>query len=238
MGLSSCEIAALNGEGLFTGLLDQEPFAVLLKRPDWLRTYEPGAIVLHKGEDGGGASAVIHGTLEVLLYNRQGDERMVRAAGAGDCVGLEAAFGEVVLSYEARAITRIRLIHVPKSQLLAWVDASPVFARRLMLALAQDTRRLYEEIDGQGRSMLQRLACYLHCGEGRGKAGDERRDHFTVSLPYIKLAQRLGTSQPHLSRSLRRLEEAGVIERLGRHIRVVDSTRFSDLLCSTCLKAV
>jgi len=238
MGLSSCEIAALNSEGLFAGLLDQETFAILLQRSDWLRTYEPGAVVLHKGGEGGGVAAVIHGTLEVLLYNRQGDERMVRAAGAGDCVGLEAAFGEVALSYEARAITRVRLIQVPKAQLLAWIDASPVFARRLMQALAQDTGRLYAEIDGQARSMLQRLACYLQCGEGRSKSGDGRRDHFTVCLPYIKLAHRLGTSQPHLSRSLRRLEEAGIIERQGRHIRVADPARFSHLLCSTCLKAV
>lgn len=240
MDLSSCELLALHSEGVFVGLLDQVPFSALLARRDWLRTFEAGSIVMHHTASGA-AAVIIHGTLEVLLHNRQGDERMLRTVGGGDCVGLEAVLGELPLVYEARALTRGRLLMVPKSYWLEWVESSPLFARRLLAAMAWDTGRLYEEIDGQAKSMLQRLACYLHCGEGHKPFSGEGRDHragqYTVSLPYIKLAHRLGTSQPHLSRSLRRLEEAGVIERQGRHIRIKDEAGFSNLLCATCTRA-
>ena len=133
---------------------------------------------------------------------------------------------------------RASLIFVPRATLGAWIEASPIFSRRLMHLLADDVADLYEELEGlQNRSTLERLACYLHCGEGRVRRGEPLREEYALSLPYMKLAQRLGTSQPHLSRALRNLEDAGVISRCGRRIRIADRPAFVHLLCTACQQA-
>lgn len=239
MALSSCELSALACGGLLKGLVAQEPFATTLGDPALHRRHGCGQTVIAKGAAPEGMFIVVHGTLELVLSNARGVEHVVRLARAGHCVALENALGDTPAAYALRALTEASLIFVPRATLGAWIEASATFSRRLMHLLAVDVADLYEELEGlQHRSTLERLACYLHCGEGRVRRGEPLREEYSLSLPYMKLAQRLGTSQPHLSRALRNLEDAGVISRCGRRIRIADRTAFAHLLCSTCQQAL
>lgn len=235
MTFTSSEHSALNLQGILAGFLDQPLFGDVLQRDDWHRTHAPGSTVLSKGSIPKGLYVVVHGTLEMILSNRNGSEHTVRIAKAGDCLAIEAVLCDIAVVYELRTLTRATLLFVPTATVMAWIDRSPVFARRLMHLMADDVGYLYEELDGiQTRSAVERLACYLHCGEGRGRRGQEIGDDFSISLPFVKLAQRLGASQPHLSRALRNLEDAGVISRDGRRVHVRDNVAFNQLLCTAC----
>lgn len=235
MTFSPSEHSALNSQGIFAGFLEEARFTDVLTREDWHRTHLPGSVVLPKGSVPKGMFVIVHGTLEVILSNRNGGEHMVRIAKAGDCLAVEAVLCDIPVVYELRTLTKSTLLFVPTTTVMGWIDGSPAFARRLMHAVADDVGFLYEELDGiQTRSTVERLACYLHCGEGRGRRGQPIGDAFSVALPFIKLAQRLGASQPHLSRAMRALEDSGVISREGRHVHVQDRGAFSQLLCTAC----
>ena len=239
MTLSASEFSALDAHGIVAGLLGQDLFRAVIDRPDLHRAFAPGDVVLRKESRPGGMFVVIHGTLEMILSNRQGVEHMVRVAKAGDCLGVESVLCDTEAVYELRALTRASLLFVPKAEVLAWIDGSPAFSRRLMHLLADDVADLYEELEGlQHRSTIERLACYLHCGEGRERRGQPLLDEYTIALPYMKLAQRLGASQPHLSRAMRNLEDAGMIARHGRRIQIRDAAAFSRLLCTACQQSL
>ena len=235
MTFSPSEHSALNSQGIFAGFLDEPQFCNVLTREDWHRTHLPGSVVLRKGSLPKGMFVIVHGTIELILSNRNGGEHMVRIAKAGDCLAIESVLCDIPVVYELRTLTKATLLFIPTATVMEWIDDSPPFARRLMHAVADDVGFLYDELDGiQNRSTVERLACYLHCGEGRGRRGQPIGDAFAIALPFVKLAQRLGASQPHLSRALRNLEDSGVISRDGRHVHVQDKRAFSQLLCTAC----
>lgn len=239
MTLSAIELSALGASDVLAGLIEREPFRGILDLPRLHRCHGPGDVVIRKGSTPAGMFVVLQGTLEMMLSNRSGGEHMVRIAKAGHCLGLESALGDVAAVYELRSVAEASLLFVPTETMMAWIQVSPVFSRRLMALLAEDVADLYEELDGlQNRSTIERLACYLHCGEGRVCRGEPLRDDYTLALPYNKLAQRLGTSQPHLSRAMRNLEEAGMINRVCRRIRIDDKAAFARLLCTGCQAAL
>ncbi|MFO1403051.1 MAG: Crp/Fnr family transcriptional regulator [Azonexus sp.] len=239
MALSASEMSALGASGLLGGLMHREPFCEFFTDADVHRRHTPGESVIRKGSTPAGMYLVVHGSLEVVLSNRNGVEHVVRIARTGHCMGLENALTGTPSAYELRTLTEASVVLVPMATLANWIDASVLFARRLMNLLADDVADLYEELEGlQNRSTIERLACYLHCGEGRVRRGEPLRSEYNISLPYMKLAQRLGASQPHLSRALRNLEEAGMIDREGRRIRITDRHAFARLLCPTCQQAV
>ncbi len=239
MALTAGERSALASSGILAGLVDKEPFRGLLDDARYHRRHAPGEAVIRKGSVPAGMYLVVHGSLEVVLSNQKGIEHVVRIARCGHCLGLENALVETAAVYELRALTEASLIFVPHATVATWIEASALFSRRLMRLLADDVADLYDELDGlQSRSTIERLACYLHCGEGRARRGEPLREEYFLALPYLKLAQRIGTSQPHLSRALRNLEDAGMITRNGRRIRIADAAAFSRLLCVGCQQAV
>ena len=235
MAFSASELSALHAQGLLAGFLDREEFRRAVQRGDWHRVHRAGEVILDKGCAPAGIFLVVHGTLELMLRNRDGDEHIAGLSRAGDCCGLEAVLGGRPSVYELRALTQTTLLFLPRELVLEWIDTIPAFAQRVMQTVAREVGQLYAEIDGiQSRSTLERLACYLHCGERRQCRGGQAREQFSISLPYFKLAQRLGASQPHLSRALRSLEDNGVITRDGRHLQVRDAQAFARLLCNGC----
>lgn len=239
MALSAKEHSVLGSSGLLAGLVEQQPFRAVLDRPELHRRHGPGDAIIHKGSSPEGVFIVLHGSLELVLSNRSGGEHMVRIASAGHCLGLESTLGGVAAVYELRSIAESSLLLVPRETLLNWIDVSPIFSRRLMSLLADDVAGIYEELDGlQNRSTIERLACYLHCGEGRVRRSEPLLDEYLLGLPYHKLAQRLGTCHPHLSRALRNLEEAGMISRSGRRVRIDDKAAFARMLCTGCQAAL
>ena len=155
MALSSCELSALACGGLLKGLVALPPFVATLGDPALHQRHGRGQTVLAKGAAPEGMFIVVHGILELVLSNARGVEHVVRLARAGHCVGLENALGETPAAYALRALTEASLIFVPRATLGAWIEASPIFSRRLMHLLADDVADLYEELEGlQNRSTL------------------------------------------------------------------------------------
>lgn len=234
MELSAREHALLQSHRLFSCLIGDVAAASLAGRRDWLASCRRGQTLVPRGGRPGHAVLVLEGVLEVVLANRSGSEKALRILRAGDCCGLENLFSGMPAASEVRALTPARCLRLPGEVLASWLASSPAFRAAVMRQIADDTAHLYEEMEGihhQGAD--RRLACYLHCGERRRRATGEG-ERPVAGLSYGKLARRLGTSQPHLSRTLRDLEAAGAIGRSGRELRVLDPAVFARLLCTTC----
>lgn len=238
MQLSSRDYAALQAPGLFSGCLGDEPFAALARRGDWLRSCRGGHVLMRKGSHPGHLVVVLDGAAEMVLSSRNGNEKAIRILRAGECCGLETLFSGAPVPFELRALSPTRFLRLPGAEVLAWAGASALFRQRVLRQLADDTAHLYEELEGIHHNAAdQRLACYLHCGERRRRREAAGNELLTVNFGYGKLARRLGTSHPHLSRTLRSLEAAGTIGRDGRQVEVRDPAAFARLLCSHCRRS-
>jgi len=114
---------------------------------------------------------------------------------------------------DAIAETASRVAVYSKAAVLAAFDRDPAFARRLTALLADQVRALRALLEIRNvRQADERVLQYLRF---RALAGD-----LAVERPARSIAAEVGLTQETLYRTLRRLEEHGLIHRDGRRIRL------------------
>ncbi|MBM3359717.1 MAG: Crp/Fnr family transcriptional regulator [Betaproteobacteria bacterium] len=188
-----------------------------------------GSVIFRKGDPSSALHVVAHGQVKLSFQNGSGDEKIVELIGAG------STFGEACLllgeSYlvTAEAISRTRLVQLPKETVLDEIRHNPEFSRGVIGALS---RRLYERMRDLENCMLrsgtQRVIAFLlnQVPDGAGDRG------VAVTLPAQKriIASRLNLTNEHFSRILRALTGGALIEVDGRSVRIPDLRRLR--ICS------
>jgi len=158
-----------------------------------------------------------------LYYVERGRLRLERPLADGFVLTLHVArpgesFAEASLfadRYHCDAIaeTASRVAVYSKAAVLAAFDRDPAFARRLTALLADQVRALRALLEIRNvRQADERVLQYLRF---RALAGD-----LAVERPARSIAAEVGLTQETLYRTLRRLEEHGLIHRDGRRIRL------------------
>lgn len=156
-----------------------------------------------------------------------------------DLPGAWQVFGEaaVLLScpypypypYSATALTASRLLHVDSGALLAMVEESPDFCRRMLSRISHGICNVIgDPEDYRMRDPRERVARFLLDGSAATARGDSA---IKFPAPRHVVAPRLGMTPESLSRAMRDMAEAGLIE-VGRcAVRVLDRQRLAVLLC-------
>ena len=183
-------------------------------------------LVCEKGDGTSGLHAIAYGQVKLALRGVDGDERVLRLAGAGECFGLAVALLNRPQLFDAIALEDTLLVVVPTAAIRALIDNDPKFMHTVLDTLAERTLTLLAEVEsGSLHRGLQRLATYLDSlAEGAGGNG-----RCLVQLPTTKtvVASRLGVKKETLSRLLRDLSERGVISVEQREIQILDRPRLS-----------
>ena len=163
---------------------------------------------------------LLQGEAEVSRSAADGHRVVMNRLKAGDSFGAAALFGECP-SYvtEIRAAVRCRVQFIPQVEMLQLMQRDFRLAENYIRFLSDRIRFLNGKIaaftDGQTDDRLRRWL-FQHC--------DEKGE---VALPrsMVELAQTLNMGRSSLYRSLDALEDAGLIRREGRRIRVEDRQR-------------
>ena len=203
---------------LFAGLAPAE--LERLARGTTRRRLKRGDVLFRQGEAPAGVFAVVHGRVALTARSRAGRERVAEVIGAG------RSFGEAILFLErpyivgARAMGDALVLQVSKEAIFTELERSPGFARRIIAALAAKLHGTVRELELYALgSSGQRLAAWLLQNVPPAAAGPA-----TVVLPAAKraIASRLNLSPEHLSRILRQLSDAGLLQVQGRSVRIPD----------------
>lgn len=192
------------------------------------------AVTLHDGErlygpgDARPRLGVVHrGRLKVTSLTADGHERLIRVLGPGDVVGeVEVLTGHpphhVVSSLGDSRVCAFRPDEL--DDLLS----HPSVAREAVRVLAERLERADEMTAASStRPVAARLASYLLRQPTAGPAG---REVLRLPLARRDIASLLGTTPESLSRRLRALRDAGVVEGgRDRTLVVLDRARLSAL---------
>jgi CRP-like cAMP-binding protein len=145
-----------------------------------------------------------------------GTEQIMMFRLPGDLVGLRLL---VVDRYPdvLRAISPVTLQSLDYRTALALFRSQSDVALRFLWQLAEDERRLHNWIIALGRgSAIQRIATFILDIRGRlSQAGLTREDRFTFPVTQRQIADHLGLTHVHVSRTLRRLrgEKVATVDR-------------------------
>lgn len=206
-----CLDCSVRRHALF-GLLDAQTLQDIHWRIADLH-FVPGQAVFTAGESGHAAYTVREGVVRLERLSERGDRRIVRLAGRGDLIGMEAFLGQTYAT-TAVACTPVKTCRLPRALIDELSQQEPHITRGLMqrwqTALDDTDEWLTELLAGSARWRMLRLLLKLsEFGDVNGR----------VWLPTRQeMGAMLGMTFETASRLVSQLKREGVLQSDGgRH---------------------
>ncbi|GAB4136468.1 Crp/Fnr family transcriptional regulator [Thermopirellula anaerolimosa] len=203
----------------FFSRLDEQRFARLFAMSRLVK-FRKGQLIFRQGQACPGIYIVGTGLVRIFQRGPQGREQVLHIVGPGGTFAEVAAIGGFDCPANAEAVTAAVCALVPQEPFHMWIHEDHRLCLALLLGLTIWTRHLVGLLeDVTLRDASGRLARWLLTATP---------DDGIIRLPSLKkhLASQLNITSETLSRTLKRLEEAGVIAAGGRGaIRVLDRAR-------------
>jgi CRP-like cAMP-binding protein len=183
-----------------------------------LRRYRRGQLVVQEGDPGDALLVVVEGSLKAISSSVHGEELLLAVVEPGETVGELAVADGGCRSATLVALTDCAVLRLPRAQVLAATDRSPILARALMASLAGTIRRLTGNaadlvfLDAPRR--VAKLLLTLAGGNG----------HVVVhtGLTQSELAERVGASRQTLNSALQDFQRRGWITVRGQEVSICD----------------
>lgn len=180
-----------------------------------------GAVLFNVGDSPQGFYLVADGQIKLAFMSPRGGEKVVEILGPGQSFGEAVMFVPRPYPVAAQAMADSTVIFVAGDSVMREIERDPLLARRMIAGLSRRIHGLVGDLEAVSmHSGTQRVIGYLlnDCPDDGS---------IEVRLPTTKavLASRLNLTQEHFSRILHELSARGLIEVLGRTIRVPDIDR-------------
>ena len=177
-----------------------------------------GSYVFHHGEKHKGFYIVVEGKVQLLLPKTADEEKVLSDMERGASFGEAAMFMNIPFPISARAAEDSMVIFIPRETLDPVLHARPEFALQLLTRMSRRLHKLVQDIAGYTQKRARsRVASYL-LEHARRDEGSPIQLHDRKQA----IASKLSVAPETLSRTLRHLQENGVIRVRGYRIEVCD----------------
>jgi CRP/FNR family transcriptional regulator len=192
------------------------------------RSLARGEILFHEGQPAQAMYAVLEGGLKLVRYSPRGKELLLHLVRAGDSFAEAALTGVGTYPATAQAIEPSTVWGISRDKLYGLLRTSPELALAMVASVSLWTRRLASKLELlTQRRVEERLAVYLLARAGAADLGPG--ETLQLTEPKHLIAAQCGTAPEVLSRTLRRLEEDGVLATEGESVRLLDPERLRAL---------
>jgi CRP-like cAMP-binding protein len=190
------------------------------------RTYEQGSFIVREGAAAEECGLILDGFAFRQKLTRQGNRQIVSFHIPGDFVDLEGSMLKVA-DHNVEALTCCEIAAIPIDKIIALIDTHPRVGRALWIETLIDASIYREWVLNVGRRPAQQRLAHLFCEFAKrlnlADLGDE--NGFVIPMTQEELADAAGITPVHVNRSLKALDEAGLIVREGRFLRIPDFER-------------
>jgi CRP-like cAMP-binding protein len=212
-------LAAVRGHHLFAGLSPAQMQRLLTS--SFVEDYEAGHLLFDRGQPAQHFFIVIEGQVNLVLYSKSGEEKIVDILGPGN------SFAEAVMFMEASgypvsavAAAQSTVARFPSREYIAMLRESPETCLRMLGHLSQRLHMRIREIEYLTlESATHRLVRLI---EGRLPLDADGPTEIKLPESRQELASRLSMKPETLSRILRQLADAGALVVHGRVLQVPD----------------
>ncbi|WP_227367384.1 Crp/Fnr family transcriptional regulator [Halomonas sp. M20] len=206
-----------------TALLDHFPEDQLIHR-------KAGDCLWQEGESANSLLVLRSGWACSIYYHKDGSRQLLEIYLPGDVLGLcQIASGN--RRTNAVMLTDGWVCELPHSSLLKLFDDSPNTAALLFAIINQRQAMLAERrITMTHRSAKQRLAHFIcECHTRLLEIDENYRDEFLLPLTQQDLADTLGMSAVHVSRTFSQLAAEGLVQRHLFQLIILDATKLREI---------
>lgn len=195
------------------------------------RRFAKKEAVFREGDRADGFFIVASGKVKVFKLSGEGKEQILHVLEAGQTFAEAVIFEGGVYPAHAEALDDSDLLFLPKRPFLELLERRPVVAIRMLASLSRWLKRMTDLAESLSlRDVETRLIFYL--SEELKTRGIPPKDGVEIELPIGKnvLASRLGTVPETFSRTLKKLQDDGLIDVRGKRIRIVSAERLFSIL--------
>ncbi len=191
----------------------------------------PGRALIFEQNQGSHKVFVVHlGRVKLFSTSREGRRMIIRVAGPGDILGLNAALNDLPYEVTAQTLEPSQLIGVRRGDLLSLLETYPEVGRKAAQVLANQYRELFLDtrrlaLSGSASGRLARLLLDWAAPATGGKLPVR----FTLLFTHEELANMAGTSRETVTRLLNQFARNRIIEREGVSLVILDPGRLDRL---------
>ena len=209
-------LSVLQKVPLFHSLPEAEiaPFGDLMRE----RSYPKGSVILFEDDPGDALYVVASGQVKVVLIGEDGREVILSVLGEGTFFGEMALLDDEPRSAHVIAMEDSVVLALRREDFRARLRASPEVGIALLKELSRRLRRADDQIgslvlldvNGRVAELLVRLAT------------EEGGEKITRKVTHATIAQMIGSSRETVSRTMRELQDRGLIAVTRQDITLTD----------------
>lgn len=178
--------------------------------------------LFHSGEALNDLYVVSSGALKSVARTSDGDESLVAFHLPGELVGLDA-LANGTHRYDTLALCQTRVCKIPIARLDEASKAIAGLQRQLLRLMGRCSDRETQHIQTLSRvQAMERVARFLLELAERYRFAGLSDEHIHLPMSRQDIAKFLGVALETVSRNFSRLQEEGVLEASGRHVRLLD----------------
>lgn len=191
------------------------------------RKYAEGERLAEEGDACKFFLLIESGEAAIQNYTTGGDYSTVEILGRGDFFGEEAAEDEARYPYTLEALSDVVVFSVSGEHFRKLLQQSPELLRNyISMVLGRVRDRGERIVILSQKTVRQKIASYLL------RLRRKQQDADLLVLPSSReaTAKLLALPRPSLSRELKSMEETGLIELQGKHVRILNLTELEKLV--------
>jgi CRP-like cAMP-binding protein len=215
-------LAGIRSHHLFAGL--SPPQLQRMLAASTVEEAEADQVLFDRGQPARHFYIVVDGQVNLTLYSKGGEEKIVDILGPGQSFA-EAVMFMAGAAYPVSAVAAVksRIARFPSQEYVATLRESPETCLRMLGHLSQRLHMRIREIETLTlESATHRLVRLI---ESRLPAGTDGPAEIALQESRQEIASRLSMKPETLSRILRTLSDGGAIAVDGRTVRVSDRKR-------------
>jgi CRP-like cAMP-binding protein len=220
-------LAGIRAHHLFAGLAPQQLQRLLATAQ--IEDAESGQVLFDRGQPAKHFYLVVDGQVNLVLYSKTGEEKIVDILGPGQSFAEAVMFmSGPVYPVSAVAAATSRIARFSSTEYVSMLRESPETCLRMLGHLSQRLHMRIREIEYLTlESATHRLVRLI---ENRMPPGTDGPVEVQLQESRQEIASRLSMKPETLSRILRHLSDSGVIEVHGRNLMVPSRTRLLSIL--------
>ncbi|MCF8053695.1 MAG: Crp/Fnr family transcriptional regulator [Deltaproteobacteria bacterium] len=183
-----------------------------------------GESIFFAGQEGDRFYGIANGSVKIFKLSAEGNEQILHIFGEGEIFAEVAVFAGSTFPANARALEASELLIFRRDLFIALLSKNADLALKMLGILSARLRIMAFLVESISlKSVSGRVSSYLL------GVDHKERNWFPLTASKGDLARMLGTIPETFSRSLRRLQEQGIIEVAGKKVRIVDYNALGEI---------
>lgn len=180
-----------------------------------IETIPAGGLYFSEQAAAQGLHLLVAGRVKLFRMSEEGREQTIFIFGPGEPFCLCSVFSDGQLPANLAALEPSTVLVVPPGELERLVAEDPGMLLMILRVMSRRLKEAMDMIDALSlRQLPSRLAAYILTSAEGGV--------MTLSITHRELAKIIGATPEALSRSLRKMSEAGLLEVEGKDVRILD----------------